>query len=243
LLKEWDDQSPNTDGIDPTASQRVLIRHCRIDTGDDCIAIKANSGALTQDILITDCTFLHGNGCTIGSGERGGLRNMTVRRCTFDGTAVGMNLESARDRGNLIENITYADLTMRNVGEAIIITNYYPNGARIERPYSGRFIIDLVNGGHDDPQPVTATTLHWRNITVRNVTATCIWEAGLILGLPEMPVEKLVLDHVKIEAPEGLHIGYAKDILLRNVTIKARNGSSLLVSDTVEGLKGSGGIQ
>jgi len=240
LLKEWDDQSPNTDGIDPTASQRVLITHCRIDTGDDCIAIKANAGAVTQDILISDCTFLHGNGCTIGSGERGGLRNMTVRRCSFEGTAVGMNLESARDRGNLIENVTYSDLTMRNVGEAIIITNYYPNGARIERPYSGRFIIDLVNGGHDAPQPVTATTPHWRNITMRNISATCIWEAGLILGLPEMPVEKIVLDQIKIEAPEGLHIGYAKDVVLQNVSINAKHGRSLLVSDTVEGLSDSG---
>ena len=32
--------SPNTDGIDPSASRRVLIEHCTIDTGDDCIAVK-----------------------------------------------------------------------------------------------------------------------------------------------------------------------------------------------------------
>lgn len=35
--------SPNTDGIDPSVCQRVVIRHCRIDTGDDNIAVKAGA--------------------------------------------------------------------------------------------------------------------------------------------------------------------------------------------------------
>ena len=237
LHKAWDDESPNTDGIDPMVSQRVLIENCLIDTGDDCIAIKANEGGVTQDILITDCTFLHGHGCTVGSGEKGGLRNMTVRRCAFLGTLVGINLESARDRGSLIENISFSDITMKDVGDAIILTSYYPNGAEVERPFSGKFVIDLFNSGHDQAQPVTTTTPHWLNITIRNVTATCIWEAGLILGLPEMPAERIVLDHVDIRAPLGFHINYAKDVTLHDVHITARHGPPLMMSDTVEGLK------
>ena len=34
-------KSPNTDGIDPSLCQRVLISHCVIDTDDDNIAIKS----------------------------------------------------------------------------------------------------------------------------------------------------------------------------------------------------------
>jgi polygalacturonase len=238
LLQEYADDAPNTDGIDPMVSQRVLITHCRVDTGDDCIAIKPNAGGISQDILVTDCAFFHGHGCSIGSGTRGGLRNMLVRRCTFDGTKVGVHLKSARDRGGLVENVTFADLKMTNVGEAILITSYY-DAIDIHiyyRPYLKKFSIDLANGGHDESQPITATTPHWRGVTIRNVTATCIWEAGMILGLPEMPAEKIVLDHVDIEAPEGLRISYAKDVKLQDVQIKSERGPPLIISRTVEGL-------
>jgi polygalacturonase len=238
LRKEYDFEAPNTDGIDPMVSQRVLISRCRIDTGDDCIAIKAGAGGVSEDILVTDCTFLHGHGCSIGSGTRGGLRNMVVRRCTFDGTKVGVHLKSARDRGGFVENVTFSDLTMRNVGEAILITSYY-DAIDIHiyyRPYLKRFSIDLANGGHDQAQPLTATTPRWRNVTIRNVNAICMWEAGLILGLPEMPAEKIVLDHVRIDAPEGLRINYARDVALRDVRINNSIGPSLIVGDAVERL-------
>jgi polygalacturonase len=238
LLREYADDAPNTDGIDPMVSQRVLIERCRIDTGDDCIAIKANAGGISRDILVTDCTFLHGHGCSVGSGTEGGLRNMTVRRCTFDGTKVGVHLKSARDRGGLVENVTFADLTMRNVGEAILITSYY-DAIDIHiyyRPYLKKFSIDLANGGHDQPQPITGTTPRWRDVTIRNVTATCIWEAGMILGLPEMPAEGIALEHVNIEAPEGLRISYAKNVKLQEVHVRCERGPPLIVSDTVDGL-------
>jgi len=96
--------SPNTDGIDPSVSRRVLIARCHIDTGDDCIAVKAGSAGagIMEDLLITDCTFGHGHGCSIGSETFSGLRHMTVRRCTFDGTEMGVRFKSDRRRGGLV---------------------------------------------------------------------------------------------------------------------------------------------
>ncbi len=51
--------SPNTDAIDPSASRHVLITRCRLDVGDDNVAIKSGrAGSLpppvTDDITITD---------------------------------------------------------------------------------------------------------------------------------------------------------------------------------------------
>jgi polygalacturonase len=221
--------SPNTDGIDPSVSQRVLIARCHIDTGDDCIAVKAGSAGagVTQDLLITDCTFGHGHGCSIGSETSSGLRNMVVRRCTFDGTDIGVRFKSDRRRGGLVENVTYTDLTMRNVGRAIVISSYY-QGSISDMPAPGE---------HDQAQAVTATTPHWRNIVVRNLTATgCTKDAGLILGLPEMPAENITLENVSIEAPAGLRLGYAKNVALRHVQITAAKGEPVITDDTVEGL-------
>jgi hypothetical protein len=213
--------SPNTDGIDPSVSRRVLITHCTIDTGDDCIAVKAGAvgSGPDEDILVTDCTFLHGHGCSIGSDTNAGVRNMTVQRCTFNGTEAGVRLKSRRGRGGLVENITYADLTMTNVGQAIVVSSYYYG---LPKPFE-----------HDQAQAVGPSTPIWRNIVVRNITATAgTKDAGLIIGLPEMPARDIVLDNVSIQAPKGLRIAYTDGISLRNVSVSSAAGAALIVEDT-----------
>jgi polygalacturonase len=217
--------SPNTDGIDPKACQRVLIAHCRIDTGDDCVALGGGSGPVEEDILVTDCTFLHGHGCSIGSGTSCGVRNMLVRRCTFDGTDTGVRFKSGRGRGGLVENVTYEDLTMKNVGVCIGISSYYQNTT-----------ID-VGGAADKSASVTPTTPQWRNLVIRHITATaCRTRAGLISGLPEMPAENILIEHVTIEAPTGLQVAYTKGLTLRDVHITAQSGPDVITTDTVTGL-------
>ena len=221
--------APNTDGIDPSASRRVLIKGCTIDTGDDCIAVKAGSrsGLRSEDILITDCTFLHGHGCSIGSETYSGVRNMIVQHCRFVGTETGIRMKSDRRRGGLVEHLVYSDITMRDVGHAISISSYYM-GTTTDS--SGKALAD-------EARPVTATTPQWRDIVIRNLRATaCRKSAGLILGLPEMPVEGIVLDHVTIEAPKGMRIAHAKNVRLQDVTFLVKEGPALSVDKTVEGL-------
>jgi polygalacturonase len=222
--------APNTDGIDPSVSRRVLITRCRIDTGDDCIAVKAGGrdGGLTEDILITDCAFFHGHGCSIGSETYSGLRRLAVRHCTFDGTEIGIRLKSDRTRGGLVEDVSYSDLTMKNVGEAIVISSYYQGSTT-----------DVGKSGPSDrAEPVTATTPHWRGIHIFNLVATqCTKDAGMILGLPEMPVDHLRLENVRILAPRGLRLAYVEDIALRGVEVDASRGEPFLVNATVRGLE------
>ncbi len=79
-----------------------------------------------ENFLISDCTFLHGHGMSVGSESYGGVRNMIVRDCTFDGTEAGIRLKSPPGRGGVAENLTYENLTMRNVKNSILITSYYP---------------------------------------------------------------------------------------------------------------------
>jgi len=219
--------TPNTDGIDPRSCQRVLISRCRIDTGDDCIAVKSDpeNAKRSEDILVTDCTFLRGHGCSIGSVTSGGLRNMTVRRCTFDGTTTGVRLKSYRGSGGLVENVTYTDLEMKNVGQAVTISSSYAGTT-----------VDASDAG-DSVLPVTTTTPRWSNITIRNVTARgCTAGAGLIQGLPEMPAQAITFDHVTIEAPMGLSLADARGVTLHDVHLTVATGPDVIAGSSVTGL-------
>ena len=167
--------SPNTDAIDPSASRHVRINNCRLDVGDDNIAIKAGSSAsgrhpACEDIVITDCTFLHGHGMSIGSETVGGVRNVTVKHCTFQDTENGLRIKSPRGKGGTVENIKYSDITMVNVDPAILFTCYYPKIPKI-----------------DSGEAITASTPVFRNIQISNLTATCPRGAGVIVGSARKP--------------------------------------------------------
>lgn len=192
--------SPNTDAIDPFSSSNVRIDHVFADVGDDDIAIK--SGAIgspgpdepSRDITITDCTFLHGHGLSVGSEIAGGAQNIRVERIHFNGTDNGIRVKANRDRGNDVGNLLFRDIKMEGVKNALIISEYYPQ---------------VLPPDQDSPQPVTRLTPHFHDIELDNVTATGSTSAGAIVGLPEAPVLGVVLYNVKIGAQHGLTIGYA----------------------------------
>jgi polygalacturonase len=218
--------SPNTDGIDPSGIN-FLIKGCTIDTGDDCIAVKAGARydpnrPSCEDILITDCTFLHGHGMSIGSETNGGLRDMVVRNCSFDGTEAGIRLKSPRGRGGLVEYVSYEHLTMKNVKISILITSYYPKIP--------------VNLNLDHTQTAGPDTPHWQHIRISDVTSTSGAIAGQIVGLPEMPIEDLLLSNVNISALQPIEIAHARDVRFVNCEISATSGQPIIVDASVEGL-------
>ena len=191
-------RSPNTDGIDPFSSSHVTVSHMTIDTGDDNIAIKSGQpnspgpDAPSTDITITDCTFLHGHGMSMGSEIAGGVQRVRARRIHFKDTASGVRIKSNRDRGGDIGNFDFRDMTMEDVGTPILITEYYP---RIPQ--------------HDTAQPVTRLTPRFHDIHITNLKATGAKEAGIIVGLPESPITTVTLDHVEIAAQKGMTVSDA----------------------------------
>jgi len=221
--------SPNTDGIDPTHCRNVTITKCTIDTGDDCIAIGSGMDhsrkpfGPCKNILVSDCIFLHGHGMSIGSFTESGVRDVMVENCVFNGTENGIRLKSERGRGGLVENLTYRNITMKNVGVAINILSYYPHPPKFSHP--------------DAPQPVTATTPVWRDITVRNLHATDCKRAGMISGLPEKPVSHLELKHVFISAEKGLRISYARHIRFIDTTIQTSTKTMAIHKEDVRDFK------
>ncbi|MDQ2686369.1 MAG: glycoside hydrolase family 28 protein [Armatimonadota bacterium] len=218
--------SPNTDGMDPSLCRNMRITGCRIDVGDDNIAVKSGKDdpahplGPSQNLDIRDCTFLHGHGLSIGSETNGGVRGMTVERCTFDGTVSGIRMKSSRGRGGTVENLTYSDITMKNVRTAIDISSYYPHPPK--------------PGVADSTTTVTADTLCWRNIQIRNVTATGGRDAGLMVGLPEMPLSNITLENVHLSTEHGLRIDNARGVHFVNTQITTSDGKPALALQNAE---------
>jgi polygalacturonase len=211
--------SPNTDALDPFSSSNVRIDHLYADVGDDDIAIK--SGAInspggddpSRDITISDCTFLHGHGLSIGSEIAGGAHNILAERIHFDGTDNGIRVKANRDRGNDVSNLVFRDIDMKDVKNPLVISEYYP---RILPPE-----------GTVAPAPVTRLTPHFHSIVFENVTATGAATAGAIVGLPEAPVTDIVLQNVSLSGEKGLSIGYAT-VTGQNVKVVAAQGDAII---------------
>lgn len=212
----------NTDAIDPSG-RRMLITKCRIDVGDDNVAIKAGKKIegrdfQSEDITVTDCTFLHGHGMSIGSETAGGVRNVTVKNCTFENTENGIRIKSDIRRGGLVENISYSDLTMSNVAPAITFTcNYQNNSAG-----------DAKQGTTPRVTKGSESLPLFRNIQVINLRATSQKSAGVIVGLPENCISNVVLENVQISAPKGLTVRNARGIQLKNSKITAADGVPII---------------
>ena len=225
----------NTDAIDPSG-RHMLITKCRIDVGDDNIAIKAgkkpaDGGFESEDITVTDCTFLHGHGLSIGSETAGGVRNVTVSHCTFLNTENGLRIKSDVRRGGVVENIRYSDITMSNVVPAITFTCYYQQNSAGDTTHA--------SAAQTDTDPAKGQKIPtFRNIQVSNLTATCQKTAGLIYGLPASCISNVLLENVRITAPKGFEIRNAKGIHLKNATVTAAKGQPFLLDNAqVDGLK------
>ncbi|HKW30264.1 MAG TPA: glycoside hydrolase family 28 protein, partial [Verrucomicrobiae bacterium] len=146
----------NTDAIDPINCKAVLITRCRINAGDDNISIKSEGAVpgrpfASEDITVTDCVFLHGHGMSIGGATAGGVRNVTVRNCTFENTENGIRIKSLRGRGGTVENIRFSDITMTNVNPAITFTCYYMTNSAGDP-------VQRFAPPNDPAQPVNETT-------------------------------------------------------------------------------------
>lgn len=206
--------SPNTDAIDPFSSSNVRIDHVFADVGDDNVAIKsgaANSPGPDQpsrDITITDCTFLHGHGLSIGSEIAGGARNIRAERIHFKGTDNGIRIKANRDRGNDVGSVFIRDVDMIDVKNALIVSEFYPK---------------VLPPDPNLAQPITRLTPHFHDITIENLTATESTSAGVIVGLPEAPIQRVILRNIQINAQKGLTIGDA-EVSGDRVVVKTTEG-------------------
>jgi polygalacturonase len=220
--------SHNTDACN-IGGTNVLIENCDISTGDDNFTCGGN----TSNVLIRNNTYGNGHGVSIGSPISGGVSNITVENCTFTNTDYGIRIKSDRDRGSVVENLTYRNLTMTNVRMPILIYGAY---AAKERQFRDLHKLKPDVAATYPSAPVTELTPVYRNITFSNITATAQKKrrAGLIWGLPEAPVTNVVLENVQISADLPFGIFNATQVQVKECRFETPDGVNKIVTQNAE---------
>jgi polygalacturonase len=245
------DDSPNTDGLDIDSSRGLRISDCTFDVGDDCLVIKSGIdedgirvNRPTEHITISNCTMLRGHGGVVfGSECSGGVRNIVVTNCIFNGTDRGIRIKSRRGRGGYIENVRVSNIIMENVLSPVVFNLYYKCGAKEK---------DVASLNSKEKQPVTKYTPYIKNFQIANISSYKTRSAcGVFFGLPEMPIEGIVLSDIYIEMDKngtldtpamnfddtkmkkgGFLGSNMKTASFRNITIKGLEGPAIEVSDS-----------
>jgi polygalacturonase len=202
--------SSNGDGIDIDACHNVIVEHSHFDCGDDSICIKSGKdepgrrrGVPCENITINNCVVLAGHGgVTIGSEMSGGVRNVRVTNCVFNGTDIGLRFKSTRGRGGVVENIEISNVAMHNIKlDAISLNLYYwVSGKPVQEPVSDRTPI-------------------FRGFTFRNITCDGAGRGIEIRGLPEMPISRILFENIRMNTKAGVTIVDASDVSLRDVQL------------------------
>ena len=212
----------NGDALDLESCKNALIVNSRFDAGDDGICIKSGKdadgrrrGRPCENVVVDGCTVFAGHGgFVVGSEMSGGVRNIMVRNCQFLGTDVGLRFKSTRGRGGVVENIFIDGISMTGIETYALTFNMY---------YGGKSVAEVMAEGGTQPEakvmPVDETTPVFRNIDIRNVVCSSAGYAMEFNGLPEMPIEGIRLENIKIRSHHEAFFQHCKDIEKKNVVI------------------------
>ena len=222
--------SHNTDACD-VKGRNILIVNCDVSVGDDNFTCGGN----TFDVLITNCTYGFGHGVSIGSYTSGGVSNITVVNCTFNNTEAGIRIKTDRDRGGLVHDMKYLNLSMTNVGIPILI---YASYMAKEKQFRDLTKLTPEIAASYPTAPVGERTPVYRDFIFSNITATVQKgrRAGLIWGLPEMNTTNVRLQNVRITADKPFGFFNAQNVRLENCRIATPAGVDRIAStnSTVE---------
>jgi hypothetical protein len=141
--------SPNTDGVDPSAATNVTITRSYISNGDDMIAIKAGNGHVSN-VTISHLYTYSGHGISIGSETNAGADNVLVTDIVMDNGFGGSSADSLRiksdtSRGGEVRNVLYDGICILHGGNTLVFDPYYSSQTG-----------DLIPNFHD----ITVRNLH-----------------------------------------------------------------------------------
>jgi polygalacturonase len=214
------DNSPNTDGIDPSSCKNVHISNSHISVGDDCIVIKSGrdedgreANSPTENITITNCTMLKGHGgVVIGSEMSGGVRRVAISNCVFDGTDIGIRIKTMRGRGGVVEDILVSNVIMNKiVNEGILITLRYQK---------------------TQPEALSERTPSVKNVNLSGIIINGAKRPVAIYGLEERDVSGIRFSDISSSSNLGIILENSSGVSFHNIRMAITEGSPLDAKDS-----------
>ena len=180
----------NNDGFDIDSCRDVLIRRCRVTSGDDALCFKGAGQRTLCRVLVEDCDFYSAcNAVKVGTDTQGDFRDVLIRRCAVGGLAEdpsglkhpcadsGISLEMAD--GGTLENFLLEDL-------------------HITRAFSP-FFFRLQNRGRVRPQDPAPGVGTLRRVLIERVRGRGNGPRGsYMLGLPEKAISDIAFSDISL---------------------------------------------
>lgn len=171
---------PNADGIHVNCSRDVRISNCNIETGDDCIIVRANSASLRENkpcerVVVANCTLR-----SYSAGVRiGWVNDGTIRDCTFSNLAIR---DSVCGLGLLLPAAGPRDKEPDQGREATKVENLSFSNIVMDRIYARPIYVEITSNETTRVEKV-------RNLRFSNITAR-----GLMHPIVSAPREGIVED-------------------------------------------------
>ena len=201
--------APNTDGLDIDSSRDIHVQGLYADVGDDAVCLKSGMNEdgwrvnrPSENIVIENCYVRRGHGGVVfGSDIGGGIQNVFVSHCFYDGTSKGIRIKSMRGRGGYVRNIWFRDIEMRNIKEEAIVVNAFYGSSSAENR--------------------SITPSSFKNLSFENIFCDSSRVAIRMTGLPEAPLDGVHLENLTIYSEKGAELSTSRGIDIKNVTIES----------------------
>ncbi|TWT97666.1 Polygalacturonase [Botrimarina colliarenosi] len=202
----------NGDGVNVDSSRNVLIEYCSTNTGDDCYAVKSGRnedgmrvGRPAENVVVRNCFAEAGyGGFTTGSETAGGVRNVWVHDCLFDGVSYAAYFKTRRPRGGGGDNLLVERVRLRSKSHAVFF----------DMIGSPLYVGEL--GERLPKRAVNAATPHYRGVTLRDLVGEAGGEAVRIKGIPESPATEVVLERLDIASKGFMSLADVDGLIVRD---------------------------
>ena len=206
-----------TDGIDVESSRNVLIEYCALDCQDDCYTMKSGRGRdglrvgrPTENVVVRHCLALRGaGGIVCGTEVAGGIRNVYMHDCVFDGTDQAFRIKTLRPRGGGVENLIVERVRARVKDYAFYcdMLGSLKWGGDMARRFPQR--------------PVNELTPDFNTIRISNVAIEHCRMLIHAVGLPERPLRNVLLSGVKAQCSQFAMLRDVEGMVVQNADISA----------------------
>ena len=180
----------NNDGMDIDGCRDVVIRECRVSSGDDALCFKGASQRPLERVLVEDCDFYSAcNAVKVGTDTQGDFRDVLIRRCRIGGLA--------EDPSGLKHPCADSGISLEMV-DGGTLENFWLTDLYITRAWSP-FFFRLEDRGRVRPGDPAPGIGNLRRVLISHIRGEANGPRGsYLLDIPEKAMEDITFDDVQL---------------------------------------------